>query len=249
MVYKSDTFCTYQHIQPHTQGERSCFDATFHGENAQQMSVNGCAEYASCFGVALYCPPNTNNSANCFIHGDNHLLIRLYALNGWPDIFRDNENVSSFGVYHEGTMHCGNEYGTECDISSDAWSCDGDVCNDVNANGIQIESTPGGNIVAFVNETNQILPDLSSDFEHGSMGMVLIGGGLIALAVVCIVAVVFKAGVAKMRLRMDKTSKEQMGYHQNAQADMAEDEDGDVCKEFKRTVRSPKQHRHAGVNV
>eukprot|EP01084_Bolivina_argentea_P069399 126279_1 len=158
--------------------ERSCLGSIFNGVQSNHMDINGCTAMESCLDLSLYCPPNINRTANCFMQGNNNIgSLEIYAINGWSDI-----QIDFSGDNYGGIMHCGNTYDIECNIVSDNWKCVNDICNFNN----------------FIS-TVETLPDLTNDFEHGSMGMVLIGGGLILIAIGCIICGVLKHFITKWR--------------------------------------------------
>jgi len=205
---------TNGHLVVNCNDERSCFGAMFDGSHSSRMTINGCIKYAACFDVAIYCPPNTNQSANCFVHGNDYLGsdVRIYAINGWQDI--EIDYTGFFGVYHEGSMFCGNHYEIECNIASNDWSCDGtdhveDICKNKTIQSVQTTE------YQIVIDRTEILPDLSED---GSMGMLVIAGGLIGLAVFCIVCGIFKQKLIQIKKSWNrKKAKKQRKASKNRQ--------------------------------
>ena len=74
--------------------------------------------------MTIYCPQNSGGMKNCYIEG-RISKIKIYAVNGWDDI---EINYSGASGTEGGTMHCGQNYGTTCDIATDKWICEHDEC-------------------------------------------------------------------------------------------------------------------------
>mmetsp|Transcript_73287 Transcript_73287/g.65980 ORF Transcript_73287/g.65980 Transcript_73287/m.65980 type:complete len:335 (-) Transcript_73287:61-1065(-) len=119
-------------------GESSCIQSTIKAENADELDLSGCSRSDSCLDLTIHCPPMTNiTNPNCFIQGNDNLGsysgqgINIYAMNGWQDV--EVSYSGSYGLRHQGTMHCGSGYNSQCSFASSEWSCiDEDAfCNTV----------------------------------------------------------------------------------------------------------------------
>eukprot|EP01084_Bolivina_argentea_P103667 185651_1 len=115
----------------------ACLNAIIDARNAALLKVYDCEPADACIGITVYCPENVDGTKKCTIYGDNSMggivsnPITFYAVNGWDDITFTASTSNRYG-----TMHCKNDYSSNCSIASGsgsgAWTCDasGDLtCN------------------------------------------------------------------------------------------------------------------------
>eukprot|EP00485_Elphidium_margaritaceum_P014390 CAMPEP_0202725722 /NCGR_PEP_ID=MMETSP1385-20130828/184248_1 /ASSEMBLY_ACC=CAM_ASM_000861 /TAXON_ID=933848 /ORGANISM="Elphidium margaritaceum" /LENGTH=598 /DNA_ID=CAMNT_0049391927 /DNA_START=81 /DNA_END=1877 /DNA_ORIENTATION=+ len=179
----------------------SCFSATLNGQYSELMEVSGCLAASSCTDLAVYVPPYTNSTPNCFIEGNDNLQIsHLYAVHGWSDIDFSYAGVFASPAHSSSVMYCGDGYHDQCTMATDAWSCAhyDDACsedvllhNDGDHDGDSDhdhDTDDHGDSHDSDHDTGyNYVPDQRRDFESGAVGMLIIGGVLLALVIVCIV--------------------------------------------------------------
>jgi len=101
-------------------GDLACVDLEIYAQNASNLQVY--CQDSGCDDLSMYCPLNTNASENgiCSLdfRGNGSTGISVYALNGLSDVHISNANDSQLQQLQDVNVFCGDEYTSQCKVSS-----------------------------------------------------------------------------------------------------------------------------------